>query len=831
MTTPSTWNATYRLQLTPDFGFDAAADIVDYLQSLGISHLYLSPIFEARPGSTHGYDQTDPTRIRGELGGKPAFERLADAARKAGIGILLDIVPNHMAAHHANPWWFGLLRYGPGSEYDRFFDVDWESGDGRIVLPVLGAPLAEVIANGELVVEMDESGGRRVRYFDKLFPLRVDLPATVGLTNPDALRVLLSKQHFDLMFWRDGLRRINYRRFFDISDLAGIRVEDPLVFEALHAKVLELVSRGQISGLRLDHIDGLRDPLQYLSRLRRSLDAARPESAPIPVFVEKILARGESLPKSWPVDGTTGYEFLAASTALMTESNGVAALRQHAIETGAGVKSFGELATDCKREAAESILKPELARVCRVAETCLQVVGLESDSDTLRRVLTELSVCMPGYRIYADDWGLNPEDLDRIRSAANKAGQRISGDKSGETLEHLMQLLTLSGPFRSGDARELALNVLRLWQQFTGPLAAKGIEDTALYRDIAFLALNDVGTEPVASDHLAAIHLLARQRDQQLLALNATDTHDAKRSEDVRARLAVLSQNSQIWVLLLDEAIRQVSAHASGGSARSPNAADLSLLIHSAFALWPENGSPDKSLADRVTACIIKSAREAKTSTSWTSPNTEYESACRNAVDGLLFSDSLAGVRAKLAAFAIATRPTAAHLSIASVLLKSLFPGTPDWYQGAECRVLSLVDPDNRRPVDFGAHQRLLAEIRERWKADPPAAASEFLQLPDSDRAKLFVTWRALAIRRRLLADGMRIVLASCDATPTQWRWTVTAGEHRCLVAANLLPESNGNSPARPAPDRQGLDQISARPPGTRPLWASVVVEGVTGLL
>lgn len=801
--------ATYRLQLTPEFGFDAAAAVVEYLAALGVSHLYLSPIFEARPASTHGYDQTDPTRIRTELGGETAFERLADSAHGAGLGIVLDIVPNHMAAHHNNPWWRGLLKHGPSSEFGRFFDVDWARAGGRVVLPVLGEPLDEVIAKGQLAVENAESGPI-VRYFDRQLPLRDDGPS------PSApLPELLAAQHYELAFWRDGLARINYRRFFDIADLAGLRIEDPEVFRQTHSKIIDLAARGRIDAVRVDHIDGLSDPLEYLTRLRASLDEATKGKPRPAIFVENILARDEDMPEAWPVDGTTGYEFLAAGAALMVEPSGLAALRTHAEKIGAGVPDFHALGTACKQEVAETILEPELARLCRSLEVCLHVAKIDCDAESLRRATIELSSRLGVYRTYADGSGMSASDADRVAEAAQAATSAATRESTIRAIALLEDLFTLSGPFEAPGVRERALASTRLWQQFTGPLAAKGIEDTALYRDIAALALNDVGTEPVATDTAAQVARLAAQRRKRPVSLNTTDTHDAKRSEDARARLAALSHDPEPWTRLLDQALPLL---APDHVPSSPTATDRSLILHSALALWPLDTPPDPALAGRLKAYIVKAAREAKRSTAWTAPVPAYEDACSHTVDALLFSDPLADVRRSIADLARATRPLAGRLSIASILIKTLFPGTPDWYQGAECRTLALVDPDNRRPVDFQHRRELLEATVAKWRDDPTAAATSILAIPDSDAAKLFVSWRALAIRRSLLADGGELSLDSFTHDRSQWRWVVSAGSRRCIATIRFT-----HAPPDPAGE-PAVNQLGA-------VWASAVIEGVRTLL
>jgi len=824
VTTPRPLLSTYRLQLTPDFGFDDAAATVPYLARLGVSHLYLSPIFEARPGSTHGYDQTDPTRIRAALGGEPAFDRLVNAAHAANLGIVIDIVPNHMAAHHDNPWWTGLLAGGPGSTFDRFFDVDWSRNNGKLVLPVLGAPPAEVIAKGELTTARTPAGAPCLKYYDRLLPLRTGTTIGTEPLSAAELTDLLSHQHYELAFWREGLKRINYRRFFDIADLAGLRIEDHTVFDQMHAKVIDLASSARIDGVRIDHIDGLADPRQYLTRLRNALDSA--SSSRLPIFVEKIFAHGETLPDQWPIDGATGYAFLATAAALAVNNEGLAQLRRHALSTGAAPADFPTLARDCKREVATSILEPELSRLCRAIQACLTAAGITLDPAHTRHAAIDLSACLGAYRTYTDDEGTPAADALRIRAAAQTAATGANPPPPA-ALAALIDLFTLAGPFANAQHRAAAIACARLWQQFTGPLAAKGIEDTALYRDTACPALNDVGTEPVAVDAPAQLQHLAASRHVYPLAMNATDTHDAKRSEDARARLAALSHNPPAWTALLDDALPTLTAAYSGTAGPPPAPSDLSLILHSAFARWPLDANPSPALAERLKAYTVKASREAKLATRWTRPDEAYEKACAHAIDRLLFSPHFQPLRLRIEAFARLSRPRAARTAIAIATLKTLFPGTPDFYQGSECQTLSLVDPDNRRPVNFDAHRALLDDILRRWSADPSAAAARLLSNPDTNTAKLFATWRALTIRRHLLTHAPHLTLDSFTQTHDLWRWTIAAGTLRCSATFHL----RSDLPA-PAPDDSstGINQLALAPEDAHP-WAAITLQGHEALL
>ncbi|MDP1662833.1 MAG: hypothetical protein Q8L55_13040, partial [Phycisphaerales bacterium] len=630
---------------------------------------------------------------------------------------------------------------------------------------------------------------------------------------------LLSHQHYELAFWRDGLKRINYRRFFDIADLAGLRIEDPHVFNQLHTKVIDLATRARIDGVRIDHIDGLADPLQYLTRLRAALNSASPPSpSRLPIFVEKIFAHGETIPDQWPIDGATGYAFLATAAALAVNNDGLAQLRRHALTTGAAPADFPTLARACKREVAATILEPELSRLCRSLQSCITATGITLDPAHTRQATIDLSACLGVYRTYTDDNGTPASDTLRIHAAASIADQ-------SPALATLVDLFTLSGPFAQGQHRAAALACARLWQQFTGPLAAKGIEDTALYRDTACPALNDVGTEPVAVDAPAQLRHLAAVRHAAPLAMNATDTHDAKRSEDARARLAALTHNPRAWTNLLDDALPTLTAAYDGSAGPPPAPSDLSLILHSAFARWPLDANPSPALAQRLKAYTVKASREAKLATRWTRPDEAYEKACAHAIDRLLFSPHFQPLRQRIEALARLSRHRAARTSIAIATLKTLFPGTPDWYQGSECQTLSLVDPDNRRPVNFDAHRALLDDILRRWNADPSAAAAALLANPDTNAAKLFTTWRALTLRRHLLSHAPHLTLDSFTQTNDHWRWTVTAGDLRCTASFYLH-----NEPPPATSAAEGINQLALAPEGAHP-WAAITLDGHDTLL
>jgi (1->4)-alpha-D-glucan 1-alpha-D-glucosylmutase len=608
----------YRLQLSAAFTLDDARRAVPYLHDLGVGDVYLSPILTARPGSDHGYDVCDPTRVNPELGGLDALERLADELRRLGMGILADVVPNHMAADHRNPWWWDVLAHGRGSAYAHWFDVEWDApgADGRLVLPVLGATPAEAVASGDLTI-VEEDGQARIAYFDDRFPV------AAGTAGDDAGGVLAA-QHYRLTDWRTGVP--NYRRFFDINDLPAVAVEHADVFAATHAEIVRLVREGVVTGLRIDHIDGLRDPQEYLERLRDATGGAY-------VVVEKILARDESLPPEWACAGTTGYDFLALAGGLFADPDGVARLHaEHRRLTGLPER-FGDIAAAARREVLDGILAPDLARVVRSARGRL---GL----DAVRQMTVELGV----YRTYVRD------------------------------------------------APDTELPFVLRWQQLTGPVAAKGVEDTALYIDNAFLARNEPGCAPdwpfTGSEEL---HRRLAERTGGH-PLNATSTHDTKRSEDVRMRISALSELAGEWVEVVARWRARNAPHRRRPDS-APDANEEWLLYQTLVGTWPIG-------VGRVSQFLRKALREAGVNTSWTAPDEAYEGDVEAFVQAILaareFTRELDAVAERVAAIG-------ARSSLALLVLKLAAPGAPDIYWGNEDWDLSLVDPDNRRPVDFAA--------------------------------------------------------------------------------------------------------------------------------
>ncbi|KON72954.1 hypothetical protein M768_20420 [Cellulosimicrobium cellulans F16] len=737
--------STYRLQLGPDLTFDDAAREVPYLASLGATHLYLSPVLQAAPGSTHGYDVVDHSRVSDELGGREGLERLAASARAAGLGIVLDVVPNHMAvptpAWHNRALW-SVLEDGADSPYARWFDVDWSAGEGAVLMPVLGARLGDVLAAGEIAVDEVEVPGspepRRVlRYYDHVFPVRAgteDLPLTE----------LVERQHYRLAYWRVGDEELNYRRFFDVGSLVAVRVEDEEVFDATHALVLGLVTDGTVDGLRIDHPDGLADPAQYLQRLADRTDGAW-------VVVEKILAGEEQVPPDWATVGTTGYDVAWRLQQLFVDPGGRSGLDAVMTRlTGAAPGGLGALVEEAKREVVTGPLYAEVHRLTDLAAAvCHDDPRLRDHTwRGLHQCLRELLVAFDRYRAYVVP-GTPPrhEAVRAVEEAAERARARLDPQRA-ETLDVVVDLVLGREVGSAGRRREARRDELVVrFQQVCGAVTAKGVEDTAFYRWTELVSLCEVGGEPDRfSLGVHDWHAFA-QRFAALTphALTAGSTHDTKRGEDTRAALGVLSEDATGWSRLVDE-VRAATAPYRGvlvdGLAEN-------LLWQTVAGTWlPDAGAgadpadvatDGTSVAaiapDRLVDYLRKALREAKVATSWTSPDDAYEEAVADLARRALADPAVTG------AFARWSREHREELRAASLgitLVRLTAPGVADVYQGAESYAPTLVDPDNRRPVDVEA----LTERLARLDGGAPART-----LADE---KLLVTARALRLRRAL---------------------------------------------------------------------------------
>ncbi|MEU6534481.1 malto-oligosyltrehalose synthase [Streptomyces sp. NPDC047000] len=659
--------ATYRLQLQPGFPFAAAAAAVPYLASLGMSHLHLSPVLEAVPGSPHGYDVVDPARVREELGGEAGLRELARTAREHGLGLVADIVPNHMAMDPVhNRALREVLREGPGSPYARWFDIDWEAQDGRVLLPVLGGPLGTEL--GRLT-----AGDGVLRYYDQTFPLR---EGTADLPLPE----LLDAQWYRLAWWRLARTELNYRRFFSISELIGVRVEDPAVFEATHGKILRLLDEGVLDGLRVDHPDGLADPGGYLTRLHEATGGRW-------TVVEKILADGERLPGSWPVAGTTGYDALRRVDGVLADPVGAGELLGHYRRRAAPEPDLGGDWAATARHAAYEVITHELAteldRLTRVAgRLCAASPGLalrDRAPWALRTALRELLVRMEVYRPYgaADAAGVVTEE------AAEEARRAFAVPEEAGAVDAVRGLLLASADGAGHDAYDLAEFRAR-FAQTSSALRAKSVEDTAFYRYVPLLSATEVGGEPgaptVPPEDFHA-YCARVQRDRPVTG-TVVSTHDTKRSADVRAALAVLTECPDRWATTVAEA-----------EAETGSVPDAQL----AWAAWQTVFGLGPAAAGRVRDTLLKHVREAKLRTSWTEQQPAYE----EAVAAFVTAGPCGAPGGRVTALRAALEPHIRANVLGTALLHLTMPGVPDVYQGTEGEYRALVDPDNRRPAAF----------------------------------------------------------------------------------------------------------------------------------
>jgi (1->4)-alpha-D-glucan 1-alpha-D-glucosylmutase len=719
------YQSTYRVQLSGRFPFPAARAVVPYLADLGVSHLYASPILRARAGSTHGYDVVDPTMVAPQLGGEAGLRELVAELRAHGMGLVADLVPNHMAASPENPWWVEALRHGPESEFARVFDIDWEAGGGRVRLPVLGGPLDQVA--GEVQID-----GGWVTYHEHRFPLA---PGTDRL----------DQQHYELVEWRRAAVDLNYRRFFAVNELVGVRQEDPEVFRLTHAATLRLVAEGLVHGVRIDHIDGLADPAAYLSRL----------AAEVPwVVVEKILEAGERLPP-WPVAGTTGYEFLAAADGVLVDQAAAGAFAQRYRRLTGADPDPAELAVACKREWLERDFGAEAAGVASRLPG-----GLEAN----RAAVVELAARLPVYRTYVTH---RVSDADRavVTTAADAARPNL--DPAGlAALDRLVGALLLQRP---------APEAVRRFQQLSGPAMAKGVEDTALYRDTRLLARNEVGGDLGRFGRaVAELHAANAEREARWpRSLLSTSTHDTKRGEDVRARLAVLSECPDRWWSLADGWTHRL--------AEAVDPADALVVWQTMVGAWPLE-------RDRCLAYMEKAVREAGLHTTWSDPDRAYEAAVRGLIERA-YADAafLAELEELVAEVAPAGRVKAAGLA----LLRLASPGIPDTYQGTETEQLVLVDPDNRRPVRFHGDDSLKFQITRTT-----------LRLR-RERPELFTGYRALDAPDHLVAftradDHLAVVVTRLTRVRDPARLDLPPGPWHDLLSGSSYPGGPTTIPAGP---------------------------------
>jgi (1->4)-alpha-D-glucan 1-alpha-D-glucosylmutase len=784
--------STYRLQLHAGFTFDDAARVADYLKLLGVSHVYCSPYLQAAPGSQHGYDVVDHQKVNEELGGEDGHARFCQRLSELGMGQVLDIVPNHMALGPKNRYWWDVLENGPSSRFATWFDIDWNSSEvklqNKVLIPVLGDQYGRILSAGQIKVER-RGVTFQVRYADNLFPvaprslsivlakaaqaasndtlnfvadsfLRLPSPESadheIGMarhrdktviydllkrlceeqpqvvaaidravdqlnSDPDALDELLNQQQYRLAFWRTAGQELGYRRFFDVNTLIGLRIERPHVFEATHSRILEWLRDGVLDGVRVDHPDGLRDPQQYLERLR---DRA-PEAW---IVGEKILEPGESLRKNWPIEGTTGYDFLNVCNNLLVNSDGLKELTAVYADFTSEPIDFEELSHDKKLTVQQGALGSDVNRL-----TSLFVEICENNRDRrdytraeIRRALREVAAWFSIYRTYVfpgRDQILD-EDRAHIDEAVAQAKERRP-DLDPGLVEFIGDVLALRS--RGGLETEFLLR----FQQFTSPVMAKGVEDTAFYCFNRMVGMNEVGSAPALNGiTLAEFHqYCAKMLAGHPLTMTTLSTHDTKRADDVRARLAAITEIPGRWKATLG---RWSRANAPLRTGKYPDRNTEYFLYQTLIGAWPIG-------KDRLIAYMEKASREAKQQTSWTQQNSEFEEALRTFIDRILDSQSFV---AELEAFVRRILEAGRINSLAQTLIKCTAPGVPDTYQGSELWDLSLVDPDNRRPVDYDLRREMLNHLQGHERVE------EILKGMENGLPKLWVVHNGLCLRR-----------------------------------------------------------------------------------
>ncbi len=844
--------ATYRLQFTPDFGFSQAKEIVDYLDLLGISDIYASPIFKARTGSQHGYDVVDQNQLNPELGGMEEFDILVDTLHERGMGWLQDIVPNHMAYDRQNHYLMDVLEYGPDSEYIDYFDIEWEHSyediQGKVLAPMLGDFYDRCLERGEIQLSYGEDG-LRVNYYGLSFPIRADsydtflsnelswlrrqmgpqepdyikligiintvketLPAMTGRARKDQcafvkhvlwelynsnkevktfidqnvevfngqvgraksfdlLDSLLVKQYYRLSFWKVGAEELNYRRFFTVNELICLKVDNPKVFDKTHALTRDLVKAGKINGLRIDHIDGLYDPLTYLERLQEKMNG-------VYTVIEKILEPSEKLPTHWPVQGTSGYEFLTYANRLFCcQKNRSDFTRFYQDFTGMR-NSYHSLVLDKKKLIADTNLVGDIDNLARFLKKVASQYryGRDLTANGLKAAIQEVLVCFPIYCTYINQQGSTERDIQYIQTAIKQARRRIPQLRNELELIEKFLLLQYEESLPSEERSQWLHFVMRL-QQFTGPLMAKGLEDTLFYVYNRFIGLNEVGGSPENFGiALADFHRYNQyQQEHWPQALNATSTHDTKRSEDVRSRLSVLSELPSEWeeqVTLWSQL--NADKKQTDGEHAVPDSNDEYFLYQTLVGAYPFDDTELPEFKERVKDYVVKAVREAKVHTNWLRPDEDYEAGYVNFVETLLTPSDDNAFLSKLQHFQAKTAAYGIFNSLSQLLIKMTVPGIPDFYQGSELWDLSLVDPDNRRPVDYSRRSAALEKIQAQWQQQPNALIEELLTARVDGRIKLFLTFRGLAAR-----NYFRNVFRSGAYTPLK-----VTGEHAESVVA-----------------------------------------------
>ncbi len=826
-----------------------------YLHELGIGALYSSPQFRARRGSEHGYDVASPLRVNSELGTEQEFDELCTKLKHYGLGLMLDIVPNHMAASHENPWWMDVLENGPSSAFAHYFDIDWHPAttkaaflqENKVVLPVLGNLYGNVLENQELLIRFDETGFY-VRYYDRKLPLdpgsyepilqvcverlktrlgaghktvaaleelrkmlrdipprtavyaaekldrfrlaqhvkdsvfalyrdesevRLEMDAALhdigGVKGePESFALLhrvLDDQAYRLAFWKIAFEEINYRRFFDVNDLVCLRVEEEDVFRARHSTIFQLIAEGKVTALRVDHLDGLHDPATYLSRLQSS-------AGPLYVVAEKILAQGESYPDDWETAGTTGYDFTNVLNDVFIDANGFDSIEQSYADFTGYRQPFAELGYGTSKQVMWRLFAGEVNslghHLGKLAAQHRQARDVPLSE--LIEVLVEVTACLPVYRTYIRDNHISERDRKYIEQTLALARKRTTDDRIGcPAFKFLRSVLLLKPPPYAPELQKDYLRFVMRWQQFTGPVMAKGLEDTASYIHNSLVSRNEVGadsTRVAGPLDVAGFHAFNRERLQRSPhTMSATSTHDTKRSEDVRARINVLSEMAADWNHRLLRWRKMNLPHKQQIDGMDvPTPSEESLIYQTMIGIWPFDPADEKQVVERIKAYLVKAVREAKQHSGWISPNAAHENAVTGFVEAILAEGPGNRFRRDFLSFQERTARHGAINALSQVLMKITAPGVPDFYQGSELWTFTLVDPDNRPKVDYRQRLAIVESLRRVDAKGLPRLLKELTSHWKDGRIKLHLTDRALDLRRShasVFLDGAYIPIVA----------------------------------------------------------------------
>jgi (1->4)-alpha-D-glucan 1-alpha-D-glucosylmutase len=906
--------STYRLQFTPEFGFRDAIALIPYLDQLGVSHVYASPLLTPAPGSAHGYDVVDPASLNPELGEESDFQELLASLAGQGMGLILDIVPNHMAVNSENQWWQDVLEHGQRSHFANYFDIDWDQAGGKVVLPTLGDHFGTILESGDLKLAIDERGFS-INYYENRFPVdpttytqvlveirhehrqqfgeddsaeSAELDTLIALSREldagaghqsdlnqtasglgqrtwtlyrrnqemqksfdsviasfngspgssgsfNRLERLLDDQQYRLTFWRRASEEINYRRFFDIADLISLRIEDPDVFDAVHSLILEYAGTAGLDGFRADHVDGLYDPRQYATRLHESLDESSGGQTGYLLLFEKILTGDEHLPSDWSISGTTGYEFAHRVNAVLADPTGFEKIESYYATLTGLDEGFEPVVHANKAKVLDDLFSGQF----QMLVSDLQHLALRDrlSRDISRRqlelVLREVMVLLPVYRTYVRDDGIDERDRQILQDTIDQAQQNLADVE--DPIWNFVRSVFLADQSREGGSDRIAW--VRRWQQFTGPLMAKGLEDTALYVYTPLSSLNEVGGEPevLSPDdfHAHNSHVAAHWPNTML----TTSTHDTKRSEDVRARISVLSELAEEWIEHFENwrSTNEPLRETVDGIA-VPDANEEQLIYQTLLGSWPLERSEVGAYRDRVKGYLIKAMREAKVHTHWIAVNEDHEQAVLRFVDQLLDGDPAGPFFRSFVAFQTRIASYGAWNSLAQLVLKLTSPGFPDIYQGQELWDYSLADPDNRRAVDYPLRQSRLNDLQSISSDE----LFTFSQQWRDGRIKMLVTHRLLSDRKAnpepfmsgdyipLQVEGDRSTHVIAFARQHGEQWAVTIVPRR---TTGLVPPDEP-----PVGEASWGDTRIVLPAGAPSTWVDAVSGGAvdtanTGLL